>query len=190
MPDVAASGAAITFETRSRDITRLDPADLAGASLITASALLDMLTADEVHRLVSACVGAACATLLTLSVVGHVELTPTDPLDQRVAAAFNDHQRRTVGGRRLLGPDAVGFAAAEFAGKGSDVLVRPSPWRLGPAHATVAAEWFAGWVGAAREQQPELIGATAEYGQRRGVAATAGRLGVTVGHHDLLVRPR
>jgi Methyltransferase domain len=190
MPDVAADGSAITFETRSRDITRLDAAELAGASLITTSALLDMLTADEVQRLVSACVGEACPTLLTLSVVGRVELTPADPLDQRVAAAFNDHQRRTVGGRRLLGPDAVGCATGEFARNGSEVLVRPSPWRLGPAEATVAAEWLAGWVGAACEQQPELSAATAEYVQRRGVAAAAGRLGVTVGHHDLLVRPR
>ncbi len=190
MPDKAANGAAITFETRTRDITRLDTADLAGASLITASALLDMLTADEIRRMVVACVSAVCPALLTLSVVGRVDLTPADPLDQRIAAAFNDHQRRTVGGRHLLGPDAVGFAADEFIRGGADVLVRPSPWRLGPAEATLAAEWLAGWLGVACEHQPELSAVTSEYGQRRGVAAAAGRLGVTVGHHDLLVRPR
>jgi trans-aconitate methyltransferase len=36
-----------SLETRQADITSLEPADLADASLITASALLDMLTADE-----------------------------------------------------------------------------------------------------------------------------------------------
>ena len=177
-------------ETRSRDITRLDPADLADASLITASALLDMLTADEVRRVVTACVGAACPSLLTLSVVGRVDLMPADPLDHQVAIAFNEHQRRTVGGRRLLGPDAVGFAAEEFTRLGAEVIVRPSPWRLGPAEATLAAEWFAGWLSAACEQQPGLSAATAAYGDRRRAEATAGRLGVTVGHDDLLVRPR
>lgn len=190
MPDAAADGAEITFETRSRDITRLDPADLTGASLITASAVLDMLTADEARRVVAACVGAACPALLTLTVVGHVELAPADPLDHQVAAGFNDHQRRTVGGRRLLGPDAVGFAAEEFTRLGMEVMARPSPWRLGPAEATLAAGWFAGWLGAACEQQPELSAATASYGMRRRAEATAGRLGVTVGHDDLLVRPR
>ncbi len=190
MPHAAADGAEVTFETRSRDITRLDPADLTGASLITASALLDMLTADEVDRVVTACVGAACPALLTLSVVGRVELAPAEPLDHQVAVAFNEHQRRTVGGRRLLGPDAVGFAAEEFTRRGAEVMVRPSPWRLGPAEATLAAEWFDGWLGAACEQQPELSAATTTYGDRRRAAANAGRLGITVGHDDLLVRPR
>lgn len=189
MPDAAADGAEITFETRPRDITRLEPADLTGASLITASALLDMLTADEMRRVVTACVGAACPALLTLSVVGRVELAPADLLDQRVAAAFNDHQRRTVGGRRLLGPDAVGFAADESTRLGADVMVRPSAWRLGPAEATLAAEWFAGWLDAACEQQPDLCAATTTYGGRRRAEAIAGRLGVTVDHDDLLVRP-
>jgi hypothetical protein len=189
MPGAAADGAEITFETRSRDITRLDPADLTGASLITASALLDMLTADEVARVVTACIGAACPALLTLSVVGRVDLAPADPLDRQLATAFNEHQRRTVGGRRLLGPDAVGFAADESTRLGAEVIVRPSPWRLGPAEATLATEWFAGWLGAACEQQPELSAAIT-YGDRRRAEAAAGRLGVTVGHDDLLVRPR
>ena len=38
-----------------RDITRLAADDLAGASLITASALLDMFSADELDRFVASC---------------------------------------------------------------------------------------------------------------------------------------
>ena len=53
------------------------------------------------------CAGAGCPILLTLSVVGRVELTPADPLDRRVAAAFDAHQRRTTERGRLLGPDAA-----------------------------------------------------------------------------------
>lgn len=190
MPGVAADGAAVTFETRQRDITWLDPGDLAGASLITASALLDMLTADELERFVTACADAGCPALVTISVIGRVDLTPADPLDDRIAGAFNAHQRRTTGGRRLLGPDAVGAAVEAFTRRGADVLVRPSPWRLGPAQAALTAEWFTGWVGAACEQRPELTAATAAYARCRLAEATAGRLGVTLHHHDLLARPR
>ena len=42
-------------EARQSDITRLTPGDLAGASLITASALLDLLTRDELVRMLRAC---------------------------------------------------------------------------------------------------------------------------------------
>jgi len=190
LPGVAADGAAVTGETRQRDITRLDAGDLAGAALITASALLDMLTADELDRFVTACAGAGCPAMVTISVVGRVDLTPDDPLDKLVADAFNAHQRRTAGGRRLLGPDAVRAAVDAFTRLGFDVLVRPSPWRLGAAHADLTAEWFAGWVTAAREQRPELTGAIAAYTRRRLAEAAAGRLGVTVHHQDLLALPR
>ena len=54
----------------------------------------------------------------------------------------------------------------------------------------LAAEWFTGWVGAACEQRAELAGAAAAYVRRRLAEATAGRLSVTVHHHDLLARPR
>lgn len=190
LPAAAADGTAVTGETRQRDITRLGAGDLAGASLLTASALLDMLSADELDRLVTACAGAGCPVLVTGSVVGRVDLLPGDPLDELVGDAFNGHQRRTIGGRRQLGPDAVGAAVDAFTRLGADVVVRPSPWRLGPAHAALAAEWFTGWVGAAGEQRPELAGATAAYVRRRLGEAAAGRLGVTVHHQDLLALPR
>ncbi|GAA1790316.1 class I SAM-dependent methyltransferase [Planosporangium flavigriseum] len=185
-PIAAADGAPVTVETRQRDITRLTPADLDGAALITASALLDMLTADEVERVVAACAGAGCPALLTLSVIGQVELTPPDPLDAAVADAFNAHQRRTTGGRTLLGPDAADACVGAFRERGVGVVVRSTPWRLGPDQADLAAEWFDGWLGAACEQRPELTGRTKNYAARRRTEIAAGRLGVVVGHHDLL----
>jgi hypothetical protein len=179
-------GASVTVEPRQSDVTRLEAGDLAGATLITASALLDMLTDDELGRIVSLCGGAGCPALLTLSVVGRVELTPEDPLDRRVAAAFNAHQRRG----RLLGPDAADVAREEFGRLGAEVVVRPSPWRLGPSQADLAAEWFSGWVSAACEQEPELAAETDAYAGERLAQAGAGQLAVTVDHADLLVLPR
>jgi SAM-dependent methyltransferase len=190
LPGAAADGAAVAVETKRSDITRLRPDDLAGATLITASALLDLLTEDELAGLIAVCAGAACPVLLTLSVVGRVELRPADPLDGHVAAAFDAHQRRTTERGRLLGPDAVAVAVEEFGRLGAEVLVRPSPWGLGASQSGLAAEWFAGWVGAACEQQAELADETDAYTRRRLADIAAGRLAVTVDHADLLVLPR
>jgi SAM-dependent methyltransferase len=190
VPGPAADGSAVSVEDKHSDITRLQPGDLADATLIAASALLDLLTKDELARLVTVCAGAGCPMLLTLSVAGRVSLTPPDPLDRRVADAFDAHQRRATERGRLLGPDAVALAVEEFGRVGSEVLVRPSPWRLDAAQADLAAQWFAGWVGAACEQQSELAAETDVYTRRRLAQATAGRLAVTVDHADLLVLPR
>jgi hypothetical protein len=188
-PGRAADGVAVTVETKHADITGLDPDDLAGASLITASALLDLLSDEELAQLVTICAGAGCPALLTLSVVGHVELTPADPLDQRVAVAFDAHQRRSTARGRLLGPDAVTRAVEEFGRVGAEVIMRPSLWRLGAAQAELAAQWFTEWVAAACEQQGELAAETGVYRRRRLAQAGAGQLTVTVDHADLLTLP-
>ena len=181
---------AATTETRLSDVTRLRAKDLEGATLITASALLDLLTQDELSRLVDACAGADCPVLLTLSVIGSVRLCPADPLDHRVAGAFDAHQRRATPRGRLLGPDAAGAAREAFEEHGAEVIVRHSPWQLGAAESDLAALWFSGWLGAARERQPELTAATDAYARRRLSQARAGQLTVTVGHTDLLALPR
>ena len=177
---VATGPASVTVEARRSDITRLTPHDLTGASLITASALLDLLTADGLMRMLRACAGHPM--LLTLTVVGHVVLDPTDPLDARIGAAFNAHQRRDG----LLGPDAVATAIKDL---GAKVVVRPSPWRLDAAHANLTAEWFDGWFAAACEQEPALAAEAGAYRDRRLAQAAAGELAVTVDHADLLVLP-
>lgn len=180
----AADGSPVTVTTRCADLTRLTAADLAAADLVTASALLDMLTADEIEQVVTACAGRP--TLFMISVVGRVRLTPADPLDTEIAEAFNDHQRRRVGDRRLLGPDAVAATIEAFTRHGVPVRTRPSPWRLGAEHAELTAEWFRGWLAAACEQRPDLADRSAGYARRRLAEAAAGRLAVVVEHEDVL----
>ena len=170
----------VTVEARTSDIARLTAIDLAGADLVVASALLDLLTGDELVAMLGACEG--CPLLLALTVVGRLALTPADPLDAALAAAFDDHQRRG----RLLGPDAVGAAIDALDGT---VVVRPSPWRLGPAHAELTAAWLDGWVAAATEQEPALVEAAGAYRERRLEQLAAGELAVVVDHADLLALP-
>ncbi|HEX2412646.1 MAG TPA: class I SAM-dependent methyltransferase [Solirubrobacteraceae bacterium] len=173
----------VTVEGRRSDITRLTRGELAGASLVTASALLDLLTPDALAQMLLACAG--CPMLLALTVVGRVTMTPEEPLDALMGAAFNAHQRRGD----LLGPDAAAAAVGHLRGTGAEVLVRPSPWRLDAARPDLAAEWFEGWVAAACEQEPALAAEAGAYRDRRLAQAGAGELDVIVDHADLLVLP-
>ncbi|MGY5046376.1 trans-aconitate methyltransferase [Streptomyces sp. 900105755] len=185
-PRAAADGSRVTVETRRGDIGRLTPDALIGASLVTASALLDVLTREEVDILAEACTGAGCPALLTLSVAGRVELAPAHPLDAELADAFNAHQRR--GG--LLGPDAVTAACEAFSDRGATVKLHPSAWRLGPDAKALTEQWLRGWVGAAVEERPELAARADAYLAERLAANAAGELRVVVHHSDLLALAR
>jgi hypothetical protein len=175
--------------TELRDITALSAADLAGTTLVTGSALLDILTAAEIENLAEACVGAGCPALFALTVVGRVELDPPHLLDAALTSAFNSHQRRTIDGRQLLGPSAVQVAAEAFHRRGAWLQLAPSPWRLGRDQGALIAAWLGGWVSAACEQQPDLIGAATAYLDRRLAECAAGSLTATIHHEDLLALP-
>lgn len=187
LPAASADGGPVTAERRLTHLDRLPPEALGGADLVTASALLDLLTRDEVAAVATACVGAGAPALFTLSVTGRVALDPPDALDTSVGAAFDAHQRRVVHGRRLLGPDAVAATVEIFSGLGARVDVRPSPWQLGTGDFALVGEWLRGWVGAAAEQESGL--GTEAYLARRLDQASSGRLRVTVDHADLLALP-
>ncbi|WP_338900200.1 class I SAM-dependent methyltransferase [Streptomyces sp. TG1A-60] len=185
-PRAAADGSPVTVTTRRGDIGRLTADDLSGASLVTASALLDVLTREEIEALAVACAGAGAPALLTLSVVGRVDLAPAHPMDAEIAEAFDAHQRAGD----LLGPDAITVACEAFAQQGATVRVHPSPWQLDRRHTALIEEWLRGWVGAACAQRPELTERADVYLRDRLRANAAGELHAVVHHSDLLALPR
>ena len=189
MPGAGADGAPVSARTQEGDLTALRSSDVAGTVLVTASAVLDLLTAEEVDGLAAMCTEAGAAALLTLSVTGRVELTPSDPLDAAFANAFNAHQRRRHDDRRLLGADAVAVAVDAFARRGAVVESRPSPWRLGADRAELAEEWLRAWIAAACAQQPGLGRRAGPYLGRKLAACHAGELRLVVGHVDVLALP-
>jgi trans-aconitate methyltransferase len=176
----------VTVTGELQDITRLRAADLSGTSLVTASALLDLLTADELDALITAITEAKCPAVFALSVAGVVEFDPVDAFDAKLGEAFNAHQCRTTEGRRLLGPDAVDTAAALFEKQGAVVRRQASPWRLGPADHALIIEWLHGWVAAAVEHEPGLAEHANAYLERRTNDAD---LRVVVQHEDILALP-
>ncbi len=176
-------GARTAVATRLGDLAEVDLRD--SADLLTCTALLDVLRADQVDGLVGALEVARVPAVMALTVTGGVELDPPHPADAPLARAFDDHQQR--GGR--LGPRAAGHAVQAFGQAGFEVLVVPTPWRLGPEEPELLLEWAAGRVEAAAEQDPSLAGTGRSWLRERSAQVAQGRLRAVVHHVDLAARP-
>ena len=182
-------GRPVAILTRTGELSELDAGHLDGASLVTASALLDVLTSDEIRAVVRACVAVACPVLLSLSVTGEVRLEPWNPRDDAVAAAFDAHQERDAGGRRLMGPAGAACAERLFLEAGWSVRTARSPWQLGDHEPRLLEQWFEGWLDAALEQRPDLRDGGTAYRALRSVEMRRGALSAVVQHTDLMAWP-
>jgi SAM-dependent methyltransferase len=184
-------GAPVARSTRRAEITALTVRDLATFSAVTASALVDLLTAAEIDGLAAVCAAARVPALLTLTVTGPVEIDPPDPvdpeIDAEITAAFDAHQRRTVVGRPLLGPDAASATVEAFRRHGMTVRTADSPWRLDDGERALTARWLTERVDAAVEQRPDLeMRATAALHRR---LMNRAALRAVIYHIDLLALP-
>ena len=188
-----AHGNPVVAESTVEDLTSLPLDAFHGASAVTASALLDVITAEEAANIVAACVHARTPALFSLTVTGGVRIEPplprTSGIERDLAAAFNDHQRRETAGRRMLGPHALPLVAALFDAAGWGVRRAATPWRLAASDGPLIAQWLDGWLGAAVEQRPDLTRAADELHRARLAQNAVGRLRVTVSHEDLLAWP-
>lgn len=183
---------AATLRAIRRDLSDWDPVEFAAevgrAQLVTASALLDLVSERWLVALVDACVGARAAALLALTYDGRIEWSDADRDDALVTDAVNAHQRRAKGFGPALGPTASAAAERLFRARGYDVRVRASDWVLGPADASLGAALVEGWAGAAIEQRPELEERVRAWAARRG-GVKRPDLTLRVGHQDLLALP-
>ncbi|MFO0336436.1 MAG: class I SAM-dependent methyltransferase [Pseudomonadota bacterium] len=164
----------------------------AGARLVTASALLDLVSAAWLDRLASACARAGAIALCVLDYDGRRSCAPADPDDAAAHAAFDAHQRRDKGFGPALGPDACVRAAAAFAARGYRVRRARSDRQLDAADAADAAlqrELLRGWAAAAIEAVPGERGRFEGWLERRLAHVDAGRSVLLVGHEDLLAIP-
>ena len=144
------------------------PATWPARRLVTASALLDMLTADELERCVAACAGAGCPVLLTLSVVGRVELDAGRPAGRAHRCRLQRPPAPRDGGRPAARARTRSTAAAEAFGRLGAEVARPAePVAARRRAGALAAEWLTGWVGAACEQDPGWPPRPADYARRR-----------------------
>jgi SAM-dependent methyltransferase len=160
-----------------------------GADLVTASALLDLVTQEWLERLVTTCREAGSAVLLALTWDGTTTWNEPDPDDEIVAEAVRSHQLRDKGMGPALGPAAGQAADRAFRSAGYDTRTQPSPWRLGSADAALVRSLVDGWADAASEERPEDGPLIAAWAERRSTVDGAD-FGLEVGHIDVLALPR
>ena len=163
------------------DLGDLDALPLAGADLVTASALLDLMPRVWVEALASRLAAAGLPLYAALSYDGAMRWHPPHPADGAITDAFNRHQRSDKGLGPALGPEAAAATAAAFVARGYIVRLAHSPWRLGPGEMALQAQLVDGIAGAAAG-----AGCAAAEGWR---ATRSGAELCLIGHTDLLALP-
>jgi Methyltransferase domain len=157
--------------------------------LITASALLDLVSEAWLERLAVETAARSIPVYAALSYDGRIELDPADPFDAAIFAAVNAHQRTDKGFGPAFGPTAASFAIARFESLGYFVMHDASDWVIGPDDRDIQMEIFAGWASAGREIGDLPLADTIGWLTRRRDTVAAGRSSIRVGHIDVFARP-
>lgn len=179
------AGATIDVAFHAADLSRDPlPAPAAHADIVTATALFDLVGAGWLADFTARLASARKPLYATLSYDGRQSVSPPDPLDGAVVAAFNRHQRTDKGFGPALGPDAAGALADALKAAGYACVEGDSPWRLDAADAPLVRALVAGAAdAAARAPEPEIKAPA--WAARR----LAGTVALEIGHRDLFAAP-
>jgi hypothetical protein len=157
----------------------------AGCRFVTASALLDLVSAPWLRAVASRCRESGAAVLFALTYDGRIRCSPEESEDDTIQALVNSHQRTDKGFGAALGATACGWAEQCFTSLGYQVQREPSDWVLGPAARQLQEQLIDGWAEAAiavGSGQPSSI---RSWRTRRLAHVAAGRSRLIVGHEDL-----
>jgi SAM-dependent methyltransferase len=155
----------------------------ARGALVTASALLDLVSASWFDQLVHGL--RTSHALFALSVDGRISWQPVDKADANVQACFEAHQHRDKGFGPALGAQAPVVAERMLKAAGFDVRGADADWDVAAA---MQGELISGMSSAAIEQQPDLRAWIDGWRERRSkLATTHARL--RIGHRDLIASP-
>jgi len=176
----------VPLTTRATNLGSLTDDLFSGRDLVTASALLDLVSESWLQRLARASREAGAAALFALTYNGDSRCDPVEPEDEWVRSLMNRHQRQNDKGfGRAAGPDATDAADRAFTSAGYFVRRATSDWVLDPAMAPMQRTLIEGWAEAALEMAPEQAPAVRDWLARRWQHVDANRSRIVVGHEDL-----
>ncbi|HXD73837.1 MAG TPA: hypothetical protein VN628_08880 [Vicinamibacterales bacterium] len=169
------------------DLNRaLDDGELfEGCAIVTASALLDLVSESWLQKLVARCEAAGAAVLFALSYDGRISCSPEDPEDDEVRTLVNRHQKSDKGFGPALGPDAGARAVALLTAAGYTTRQAQSDWKLTSDMGQLQVELINGWASAAADVAPQKASAIHGWRSRRLAHVTDGRSRIVVGHLDV-----
>ena len=180
-----------SIETMQMDLATLSDRMLfVGRQLVTASALLDLVSESWLRSLVTHCRVQEAVGLFTITYNGVSSCDPHDPDDELVRGLFNRHQHTDKGlGGPAAGPEATTVAARCFGEVGFRVQRAPSDWTIAHTDHDMQRVLIDGWAHAAIEIDRRRQRSIAAWRERRLAHVDAGRSSMTVGHEDLAVWP-
>ncbi len=157
----------------------------AGPTLITCSAVLDVLTTGQIQTLCHFVVAQEATALFSLTVTGRADFAPRMDLDARIDEVFNAHQER----HGLAGPGATSVAERVLRAAGFDVQIIATPWELGPPDAELIERYLTERVASAVEHDPALAMEAGVWLTERLIHLRDDALTIRVGHEDLMAFP-
>ena len=162
------------------------PEIFAGRHLVTASALLDLVSEEWLQSLAARCRESGAAALFALTYNGRSQCSPAEPEDDTIRELMNRHQKTNDKGfGQAVGPDAVDCAARCFVAAGYQVRRDESNWILAPEARDLQRQLIEGWADAAAAVDPEQSATIADWRTRRLAHVEAHRSHIVVGHEDL-----
>jgi hypothetical protein len=187
---VRAAGFECQVQTLALDLAvQLDALPLRHGVLLTASALLDLVSEDWLRMLVGRAATVEATMWFTLTYDGRIECEPAEPEDRELRELVNQHQRWDKGFGLALGPTAAGTAATILSEHGYRVETARSDWCIGPEHAALQFALIEGWFEAACEIAPTRTAMLHGWRARRRAHVELGRSTLRVGHVDMVGRP-
>ncbi|MCS2609537.1 glycosyltransferase [Halomonas dongshanensis] len=171
---------------------------LDSARLVSASALIDLVSRPWCEALADACAARQQALLIALSITVDWYFTDTagarltDAEDAAVLGWVKAHQAGDKGLGHALGGEAHGVLAELLRARGYQVEEAATPWRIAAGDAEFAAlarTLIKGWAQAARQAAPNEAARVTAWENARLRLLSEGALGVVVEHADLLALP-
>jgi hypothetical protein len=176
----------VEFEPCMRDLSVLDPTIFDDAKLVTASALLDLVSEKWLVDFVRQCRRVGAAILIALNYDGRIHCSPSDPDDEWIRDLVNTHQQSDKGfGAAALGPAAGTRVERMAQDAGYRVRREKSDWVLGSANAELQRQLIAGWAHAASEVAPGEARRIQNWRSARLSAVDRDDSTIIVGHDDV-----
>jgi len=168
--------------------TRLTELPIEGQQLVTASALLDLVSESWAEGLLRRCQAAGTDVLFALTYDGRMAFEPVLGDDALVLDLVNRHQRSDKGFGPAMGPSASDRIHAMLVGHGYRVGSRSSDWRIDADEAGLQTELIEGLAAAAAAMEPGSQVRLSAWCRRRLEFIKLGTSSITVGYQDLLGR--
>jgi SAM-dependent methyltransferase len=181
--------AGIEVETTQFDLTNDVGPLFDGADLITASALIDLVSEPWLANMAAAAAARSIPVYIALTYDGRVAFGKGDLFDARMIAAVNKHQRTDKGFGPALGPRAASAAKRIFKSLGYAFKEGKSDWRTAGGDTKFQLELIEGWYTAAREMEAMSDEGMDAFYIHHTRMAEAGMQTIDVGHVDFFAQP-